>query len=125
MLLYHGTTATAAAKILTVGLVNAHLSGDYDLACYYADCSAEESDGEPVVLEIEIAQDDEALLPDLIALTEPVSFAGLTSDELLERIAAHPEPPAGMSWRDSLQLVSSVVYEGLLAPARLRRVTAA
>lgn len=87
MNLFHGTHSSRLPSIQAEGLRPACLAATFALAWAYAEAAADGdgvSDGEPVVLEVEVKEAD--LRIDFPSLEEPCGYGGLTSDVLESRV---------------------------------------
>lgn len=132
---YHGTTTDKVQDILKTGLKCPYLTNEVSLALYYAETTAEEEGGIPVVLTV---NPDKGLLRyDAHAVDEPVGYDGQTSSDLAEQVEymweeeskRHPEWVRGdfiaipdSEWRLSLDTVGSCRYEGVLQAERIEKI---
>lgn len=124
MKLIHVTAAANIESILSNGLAGpSYWAGDYDLAAYYAETVRDEGDV-PVYLEVDVADLDEKLLePDHPSVSEPImshvrGLHGWSRSEGEERVLEEWDRVAG-TWRDSLDLVGSVRYRGVVPAEKL------
>lgn len=100
MKLFHGTHSSKLPGIRQDGLRLACLAAIFELAWAYAEAAADEdgvSDGEPVVLEVEV--EEAHLRIDFPSLEEPCGYGGVSSGDLESQVrrmwereaALHPE----------------------------------
>lgn len=110
MLLYHGTSSTNLLAIKGSGVLSSpYLTDDWDIAQYYAEVTADELGGEPVVLEVEV--DEFMLLPDTNAIAEPVLR---DEAEVMEAFDIIPDNWKSQpdAWKVTMDLVSAVCVRG-------------
>jgi hypothetical protein len=107
--LSHGTSSTDLAAILGNGIPSPSCWGTEAIALYYADVTAEEDGGQPVVITVPLARFDiNKLVPDEATVAEPITTVLGASDDMLYE---QWQQCAG-SWRDSLRIYGSVKYMG-------------
>lgn len=82
--LYHGTSSVHMDGIKAEGLKNPYLAASYSLAQYYAEVTAEEDGGEPVVLVVNAPSSN--LRMDYAAVAEPVGYDQFSIDDLKTRV---------------------------------------
>jgi hypothetical protein len=110
MKLYHATDRANIASVMTDGL-NAHscLTDNYDQALYYGE-TIEDEGFVSTIIELDLdalvaAVGEENLIPDHPSISEPITTTlSLSEDEVHE---AWDECEG--TWRDSLEIVSSIV----------------
>lgn len=118
--LFHVTSKKNLASIKQHGLkAETYLASESDLADYYAETVEDEGES-PVVLQVALADLDESLLrPDLPSIDEPITTVlNSTEEEIHESWGV-----AEGTWQDSLELVKSIKYEGVIQPKDILVVT--
>jgi hypothetical protein len=119
MKLYHATSLDNLSSIMSSGF-NPHtcLTSNYDQALYYAE-TVEDEGHSSTIIELEFddliaAVGEDNLIPDHVSLSEPITSTLSLSEREVHEQWARSEG----TWRDSLQLVDSVVCEARV-PAEL------
>ena len=107
--LYHGTSDLYKQDILENGIQAPSYWGTAEIAAYYAKEVAEEYGGKPLIIKIPLSEFDQSLLePDHNSIAEPLThILGKSDEDVGEEWEEVPEPG---TWRDSLDIVESVIY---------------
>jgi hypothetical protein len=110
--LYHATSQSNAQSCISQGVRAPSYWGVGALAEYYIETVEDEGD-EGVMLEADLTDFDESLLePDYPGLEEPIcSAVGKSENEIWSQWEA-----SGKTWRDSLRIIGSVRYRGIIKP---------
>tara|TARA_Y100001973_G_C5029740_1_gene247428 strand:+ start:163 stop:588 length:426 start_codon:yes stop_codon:yes gene_type:complete len=116
--LMHGTCICAKSRIMQSGLnANSYLTNNLDVACYYAQCAADECDSgcsEGDIVSVRV--DTRELRADYPSFEEPLSYfrnTFTTCDkqwfEMLEK-GIIPYPACKTDYKTSLRVVHSVLH---------------
>lgn len=115
--LYHATSHVRADAFMTEGFAG-HVSywGVLAIAEYYAETVEDEGD-EAIILSVDLsAFDTDALREDAAGFEEPITTVIGSSESDVHRAWAR----SGRTWRESLDLIGSVSYHGILPGSSLR-----
>lgn len=110
MKLYHATDRAKIASVMENGLnARSCLTSNYGQALYYAETIEDEGCGSTIIeldLDALVASvGDESLIPDYPSISEPITTTlDLSEDEVHEAWEASEG-----TWRDSLEIVNSIV----------------
>jgi len=113
--LYHGTSDLYYQDILDNGIKAPSYWGTPEVAEYYSEVVTEEVGGNPVIIEVSLSRFNQDLLePDYNSIDEPLTYTlGKTEEEVWEEWEQ-----TGETWQDSLEIVASVLYKGVIVPQR-------
>lgn len=117
--LYHVTGRDVAKALMLSGFEakRSYWSVGTPISDYYHEL-VDDDDLDPVILSVDLADLDEALLvPDMPSIEEPPTLTLQTTEELV--YGAWQQCKG--TWRDCLNLVGSVAYDGAI-PASLLRI---
>lgn len=110
--LYHGTISKHLPEILKNGFVEKSFFGSQRIAEYYAEVTADELGGEPIVIAVPLSNfDPNSIEIDWNSYEEPITYAlGMKEDELEEL------------WEESDQTVSDFfdIYESVIYTKNLK-----
>lgn len=127
MILLHGTSTVVLDAILKRGIKEpVYLTQDERMAHYFAEDAASENGGKPIVLWIEV--DEDQLRPDAVMYQEPLSIVWenlqlKSEDEWHRKIESNEIPwPGPTDWETSLEYALSVRHKGRVKPDQIRQV---
>jgi hypothetical protein len=111
-ILYHATSQSRARSCIETGVRPVSYWGIGIISEYYIETVEDDGD-EGVVLEANLNDFDEAMLePDYEGIEEPITgVVGKSEDQIWSEWEA-----SGKTWRDSLRIIGSVRYRGIIKP---------
>lgn len=125
--LYHGTSSAHHQKIITKGLTRPCLTMDEDLAWYYAECSVEGTNYEPIIFKVQNLSVPE-LRVNITAIEEPVFNGNEGFEEEVWAAADAWCEKAGigswmeLTWQASLEITACVSYRKKILPENLELI---
>lgn len=116
MILFHVTCKSKLGSIAKDGLKEcSYWASDEEVSDYYAETIKDEGE-EPVILQVTLSDlDASQLRPDQPGIDEPITMAiGMSEDEV-----ARVWRSSKKTWKDSIEIISSLRYDGWIEPGKL------
>lgn len=111
--LYHVTAASNAERIQREGVRPVSYWSTDDLVSYYAETIRDEG-SQPVVFRVDLNDLDPRLIePDYESIAEPITTAIGMSEEEVHELWEN----SSQNWQDSLKIVGSIRYRGVVRPS--------